>query len=438
MTPTPNTRKSKPLPQVEAAPTVKDTPNKPKEKPVTFTVTYDPAHSSICYITATPEVRHPIPAAVVSCLPKEYRKNVRRYFDAHTHYAITDLIRRFYPNIPLDIWAKSIADAYALTKDAPTTADAAAIAPVKSCYIAVDDVLYRLNPVALVSTNKALATARKLAREKATTEATAILEKARKDRDAMTIQAQSDVAMIYDKANHKMAEAEAKLREVGTVPPRWLVESPYPYFYQGGNWRVVLPCHMVIRQFNYKVELGAGRKKLYHWPAKLAEPFTFFYSAPITPRFDVTTLTVIRHLTFNHPHMTKNMSCMSLGDAPNALKSVADLDHLVKAVQRNLSAVEIHSMLPDGGRPESWTEGMWRFVPDNLAPYLRNPLGWQHGMNLWLTEEHAREATANATAPTNSPTITVNGGTASLTPAAPAVTNEVIRIDQEDREVWHS
>lgn len=362
-------------------------PTKPEpSKPALITYSITGNRSSGFFIVRTPPdaKRIPLPINAVAALPPKYRKMAQPIFTSHSYYGLTDIIYSTDRVIPLPVWAEAIAKADILQASMPTTGEATVKQPLQQVYLAVDDCLYSLKPIALVGTNRALAAARKRITEEATALKTKLVAEAKASAADLTRAAQTSADSIILKANAKLFEAQDKLAEANNLPATWAISCGYPLLLQNNAWYFVLPCSLNIKEFHYNY---CEYRRV--WKAKVATPYIFQYLAPITT-FAISSCRVAPNQpSFTHPHITGAQCCMGPGDAPNSLNSAASVAQLINAINRTLTAIDLNSMLL-GGKPGHWHgDSIWRFVPDDLKKILEDSHYSERLQSLTISEINA-------------------------------------------------
>ena len=313
----------------------------------------------------------PTAADVCRALPAKYRKELTDHV-RRIGYSLEGLINYYWGTISPEDWARAYCTAYIKQSSMPDVGECATRGPLSHAYIALDDTLYRLNPVALVGTNKALATMRKASKAKIDAQIKERLEEAQSQANKIISNANVNSHSILAAAQKKMDEANKKLADAVSIPPDWLSASGYPIMRYGSpsDWRVVMAIDMTITEFVYNCRDPKDANSFLSrtWKAKTARPLTFYCVAQIGKAFSVSSIFTLFH--FNHPHITRSQSCMQPADAPPTLNSTADINHLVSAIKRTLTKIDLNSMLVN---PSSWHPEIWRFVPDDLAKLLNDP-----------------------------------------------------------------
>lgn len=352
----------------ESVTPVAPTEAKPKREVVTYKVERN--KNGFVYITRTPLGNLPSIQAFLAALAPKIRKHLE-YYRVSYGYDIKECIQMCWTVASAEVWCKALADAELQESKTPNQGEFSYAAPALStAYIAVDDVMYALRPVAMIGTNKALNTMRKKAKERLS--AWESSEKARIQAylDQMTNNALTNADRIIASAQSKLSEAERKLRDANNLPPDWLSHSGYQFYWEYNHWRVVLPCTLNIKRWLFEASTPNGGVTR-TWKAKPgALSYTFYYSAAIDSNFSVTGMKIIPSCNFQHPHITTVKSCMQPADAPRTLKSAADIERLMASVNRTLEAVDMDSMLPEGRNFSAWDERLIRFIPDDLYKLL--------------------------------------------------------------------
>lgn len=343
------------------------TETKPKREVVTYKV--ERKASGTVSIARTPPGNIPSIQAFLAALAPKIRKHLE-YYRVSYGYGIKECIQMCWTVASAEVWCKALADAELQESKTPNQGEFSYVAPALStAYIAVDDVMYALRPVAMIGTNKALNTMRKKAKERLSEWESSEKARIQANLDQMTNNAQNNADRIITSAQKKLDEAERKLRDANNLPPDWLSHSGYSFYWEYNHWRVVLSCTLNIKRWLFATSTPNGDVTR-TWKAKPASPYVFYYSAAIDSNFSVTGMKIIPSCQFQHPHITTSKSCMQPADAPRTLKSAADIERLIAAVNRTLEAVDMHSMLPEGRNFSAWDERLIRFIPDDLYKLL--------------------------------------------------------------------
>lgn len=359
---------------------------------------------------------YPKPELVINALPAKHRKSIREWYRRNANYCpLETMIVTHWGTVTAEEWAESLCSAAIRFSGLSAEAECVTATPVKNIFMAIDQTLYKLSPVAMVGVNRALATVRKRALAEAKLAGEDLLEKATLRARDLESGAQTNANAIYAKARAVQEETNALKASLKNIPPQWLVDSTYPIqWHVTYGWRVILPARLNITQFIY--ESGSVRRKWAAAPLPHGRQYDihFYYSAGIGASFSVSNM---RSIGVHLPHITTEKSCMQPADAPTALNNAHDIAQLISAVNRTLNSVDLHSMLT---HPKYWDTRMWQFVPEDLKKLLETNHcdGWHEALDAFVR-----------------PAITV------ATPAKVAEVRaeraiEVVDHNLESRETW--
>lgn len=326
---------------------------------------------------------YPKPEMVINALPAKHRKPVREWYRRNSNYCTLEtMIVTYWGTISAEEWAESLCSAAIRFFGLSTEAECVTATPVKNIFMAIDETLYKLSPVAMVGVNRALATVRKRALAEAKLAGEAILEKSTINAREMESAANANANAIYIKARAVQEETNALKASLKNIPPQWLVDSTYPIqWHVTYGWRVILPARLNITQFIY--ESGSVRRKWAAAPLPHGRQYdlNFYYSAAIGASFSVSNMRTIGSVHL--PHITTEKSCMQPADAPTTLNNAHDIAQLISAVNRTLNSVDLHSMLT---HPKYWDTRVWQFVPEDLKKLLETNHcdGWHEALDAFV------------------------------------------------------
>lgn len=372
----PTPRKEKPIPPVAAEPPTFSVagaaPKKPKPESIRFHVRRL-ANGAINITSSLTPDKYPSPLMAAAELPAKHRKTVTDYVRRHIPYIdLNTTISSYWGTITAEEWAAALCSAAIKSLSQSTEAECVVNKPPQNVFMAIDDTLYKLSPISMLGTNRALATVRKRALAEAKTAGDKALDEAKTRAEKTIADANAAASAIFVKSQQVQAEINALKASVKSLAPEWLISSGYPIKFSSDGWRVILDAKLYITEFLYECMVGTQRVRR-KWAAVRPDASThsgggtlyFQYSAAIGDKFSVSNMKTINGVML--PHINNENSCMQPADAPTRLNNADDIYRLTNAVNRCLAKVDLHSMLAS---PSSWDGRMWWFVPDDLKKLL--------------------------------------------------------------------
>lgn len=330
-----------------------------------------------CYLNGA-EVEGPSTLDEISHL---FNPAQKRLFRNRLYYSPIETIRRpNYNSIPLQKWVDWIGQ-WLLAKEARKAgATYESRALDEGAYLSVGDTLYRLSPVALIRTNKALAVAKRKAMESVSAE-----------RDNILAEAKFNAQGIIADATKKQKDAEAIfLRASSSTPPPSIVYSggiPAQWDFNKSHWLVGMDLNIIPTGFDFEwdhVEGGEldpvtnrrrriSRKCEMSWPAVAQEdPLRGVKANILIPisadgSYALTGIKIAPQSPTQLPHISFSSACLSLGDAPRSLTTLTDYRLLKRSLTRAMARVQLNSLLVFYDR---WRDAFLPFVPPDLDKAL--------------------------------------------------------------------
>lgn len=281
--------------------------------------------------------------SIVFQMPTQYQKK-SLYRD---YVSIEENIRRTDGRIPFQVWADAISAAtmQKLANEEGATSELRHLA--QGGYLALGDSLYKLSAVGMVPEMKALAVARKKAREATDQQIKELLESAHASADGILMAANKQ----REEARVILERAKA---QAGAIPPVWLFQTGYPFRFNEYNqtWAIQVQINFVITHFDVKyseydennrsVNLSAS------WPALPMEPKKTRLWVPINPDGTYTVTGIyVDSQDLQMPHINHGGACMGLGSAPKLLRNKTDLSRLTSAIEYANYRVQLDSLYTD-------------------------------------------------------------------------------------------
>ena len=252
----------------------------------------------------------------------------------------------------------------------------------KDAYLAMGEMVYRLQPVEIARTNKALA----ICKRKAMKEAATV-------KDQLIAQANQSAKGILDEAQKRLKQAADKIAEAerSNAPPAWMLEQRRPLLFKSGMWCVSFDFNFKIDRWEYDMphpttalrEKGIFRRKI--WTASPTLPLKMRAFVPIhrDGSYQITGC-YLDAFQKSLPHMHHTASCMSPATAPKEIKSQGDLLVLTDAISRCFRTVALHSLYSS---PSDWEETAVKACPPALWTALTG-MSWETAVRaLPATEE---------------------------------------------------
>lgn len=295
---------------------------------------------------------------VASYLSREQQRGIKKHLDWGRD--VSGAISR--SEIPFQDWANAIGQALVQADADAAGGSFEANALRDPAYLALGDTLFRLSPVELVKTNKALSAVKKRASEKASTEVRKRLLEGQLAADA-----------LVDVANRLKQQAEETLRNAARQKPApsWAVESSIACKYVYERWQVECFINFGIEHFDMPFYTENGDSKSYRWEAVPQNRIRIRLWVPINQDGSYAISGIyVDHLSQQIPHISHGSGCLSPGDTPRYIKSAGDLLRLSESIERCMTGVQMDSLLVD---PSGWLEKFKGSVPPELYKLLKQP-----------------------------------------------------------------
>lgn len=211
-------------------------------------------------------------------------------------------------------------------------------------YVALGDGIYKLQPVAIAKTTKALTIIRKRASGLA-----------RADANRIMADAQRSVLKLHGEAQKRLDEVNAqkealRLAHPSTVPPSWALNR-YELFFNPtlgpdgrGAWLVGGRAKIHLKKFECTKTNHAGDRITKEWDALPHEPFFIRYWVEPTEHLACSSIRLGK-AEARLPHMNYDSSCMSPSMAPPKITSYAEFEQLRSAIESAMSGVDLGSVL---------------------------------------------------------------------------------------------
>lgn len=312
-----------------------------------------------------------------------------RYWESYS-YTLQRVIADTINTVPLQAWANAIGAAliFMHRQEGEAVAEQT-LKTMEDMYISAGDAVYRLYPVEVVDTNKALAVARKKAKEKSEAEAKKVLEEAQVKAKQVTESASSTANALLMKAARIKEEIDQMKGEMGAVPNKELLTSGYAFRCQDPgdmfHWEVCYPIPFAIDRFDYQFQDRDGKTWTYSWAAKQADAI----EVRLWTRFDVrdgqfsVTGTRVDKADIVLPHINYGGACMSCSMAPKEIKTVQDVRQLAQAVEGAMNVVVLNSLYTS---TSEWMEPYKQFIPDDLYSILNSHRGSVFPVEAFVTD----------------------------------------------------
>jgi hypothetical protein len=239
--------------------------------------------------------------------------------------------------------------------------------PVKNeGYLAIGDTVYSLTSVK----DKTLTNVIDLAKQSG-------VEQAKIQADTLMKNAHLSVAALIQDAREKRQEAAKLLDQAKkhkNPPPAWAMGIPIQL--RNGMWEVQFVIDLVLKHF----DTYYGFPKLHYafdaLPLPPTKPPTKIAMwVPIDTKGDYSVSSI--HVDQNFPilpHMDHYAACMSMGDNPPRITSIAQLTALSVSVTRCFSRVNLSSLRSG---PEEWAKNFSSVIPAELLAALKKE-SWEY------------------------------------------------------------
>lgn len=304
------------------------------------------------------ECSRPIPELkkVAAHLTKTQQRDVKYHIDYGRD--VQGAIQR--SQIPYQDWANAIGEAIIQADADAAGGSFEANAMKEPAYLAMGDTLFKLSPVELVKTNKALAATKKRAIEKSSAEAKRLISEGQLAADALI----RNAAVIEKKAKDTLHRASRI-----TPAPEWAVNGGIPCKWNGYSWAVELAINFRIEYFDVNFFDSRDNHKRYRWDA-VYQPFVpIRLWVPVnTDGSYALTAIYVDHLSSQIPHISYSAACLSLGDSPRTIKSQEDLWALQTSIERCMKGVQLDSLRTYIG---DWLPKFKHSVPADLYKALK-------------------------------------------------------------------
>ena len=301
------------------------------------------------------ESGHPLPdirSVLVNMPPK-----VERYLKKEQRYGVPPLreaIRLTRSITTYQQWSDAIGSAI-LTRMSNKTG---AVTDLKNIaeggYLAIGETLFKLSPVALVKTNKALAVTRKRVLDKINIEVDLIKSSAKATSDA-----------LLENAVRKKLEADeykAKIeRTVSLTPPTFITSYGLPNKYSHGNWYVGFTCLITLSSFEFFYTGANGRDIKHVWKALPMKPMPIPMWVPVQNNgmFSATSVSVDESFPVL-PHMDHYSGCLGLSGLPSVINGRASVRALKQAIEQCFAVVNLSSLYVS---PDNWKDTFKEAIP---------------------------------------------------------------------------
>lgn len=230
-------------------------------------------------------------------------------------------------------------------------------------YLAIGQTLFKLSPVAMVKTSKALAATRRKVLDKVNTEASLVISSAKATSDA-----------LLSSASRKKLEADEYKavieRGVNLKPPSFMIDYALPIKYAHGSWQVGFTCSIVFSSFEFSYVGNAGREIKHVWQALPMQPRPILMWIPVTPNgiFSATSVCVDDSFPIL-PHMDHYSGCLGLSGLPSVINGRASVRALKGAIEQCFKVVNLSSLYVS---PDGWKETFKEAIPLTLFSAFGN------------------------------------------------------------------
>lgn len=311
------------------------------------------------------EASHKVPSSldILQYLPKEHQKLAREFVYESLEYAIHNTRNV----ITFVQWQEAIAKTIIMKLATSGTQDATVMKTLATdCYMAMGDELYKLQPIAVLNTNKALATLRQRATKVAKAEAERIIQDGRRSCEGIIAEAQTRM----DEANRARIEAQVAGR---VSPPTWMLNAALPIKRgpDSDSWFVAASFMFHVLSFEMKWAMPNAMMRRKRWNAVTAPGFRVMFWTRVN-NVGGTYIPNGCHIDKLFPvlpHMAWSSACMSPAMAPDTIRTADHLARLSEAITACFTVVDLSSVLVD---PSNWTPQIQAFVPPPLWEIIRS------------------------------------------------------------------
>ena len=304
---------------------------------------------------------HDLPTCiqVLEQLDKNWLKLLDRY-TKRSYYGLEQTITRSRGRIPLSAWSNAIAQATLMVLRASEPEAATEVQQMlHGGYLAVGDVLYQLNAVQAVGTNRALAAVRARVLDKVKVEAAEIREAA-----------QRTAAGVLRTAGELRQQVEAELARARRElpPPAWAVEAELALRRKVYDSQPLWCVGMVlrIRVSNFVLYPDSPQRRwswsVPGWEDKKPVVALVWVPLQVDGSYAVTTVYADETAPVL-PHMTTAAACVAPGDAPERIRSVEELQQLRDGIMRAFRTVNLSSLY---NSIYAWRERFKDYVPAEI------------------------------------------------------------------------
>jgi hypothetical protein len=269
-------------------------------------------------------------------------------------------IRRTY-RLSYQDWADAIGAAIIVKEVNSRPCQYANKGLVDGAYLAMGEQLFRLSPVEVISTNKALVAAKARIEEKNRLAGKKIIEDA-----TVAAKAIIDSAMKV-KADYNLLLREQKRK---ALAPRWVVDAGLTHRRKIEMWQILCSFNFRLDFLEYYFHDSEGTRKKYHSPLLPVPPKDVYFWVPIFQKggYSLTSL-LLEEREDILPHMSRSGFCMSIGDAPEKIDSLVSLNRLISGVSRVTRGIRMDSLLQD---TSVWINGLAKHFPPNMLEVLKS------------------------------------------------------------------
>lgn len=289
----------------------------------------------------------------------------RRKYKPKSYWTLETNIAKSQEVIPFQTWADAISAAVMtrMANDQGATSELHHLA--QGGYLAMGDTIYKLSAVGMAGEMKALQVAKKKLKEKAELEAKTLLESAKVSAEALL----RNAAQKRQEADSYRAQVE---REIGQIPPKWLVDTSYPIKFDRYTmrWIAQLQINFSITAFDLKFQSSRTNyeTRTFTWAAPMADARIIRLWVPFNREGEFTaTQIAVDQSDPTLPHINHSGGCMGLSLAPKQLKSSRDLHLLKRALEDCHRKVQLDSLFTPSAE---WSKSFAEFVPKELKEIL--------------------------------------------------------------------
>lgn len=323
-------------------------------------------------------------SSIIAQLPPSKVARAKQFRD--TGYDLREIISHCLNGnriIALDEWCRAIVSEYVArtTVHQPGAFVATTAATLGDCYLATDDTIFRLTPVAFPTPTKALASLRRRYATRFKTEGEKIVTEAR-----------SQAEIILRDASTRLLEAQQRQTQIERdgrhLAPTWATSAgcptPLAWSVQRNCWMFGIHLTVTLTKFNFVETIrhpeGTDRRavRTRTWNAVPHDPATFLLWVPIhvNGAYDYTNINLALNqfsngfntaVQYTLPHISYSASCMGLGDVPDRIISAVQLYQLQKSLLRVHAQVDCNSLLTF---PLSWHPNHIKAIPPAISSAL--------------------------------------------------------------------